>query len=43
MELYTIKSGKMKQVPVDYELKQAIKYIIVFVLGLILGNFWRLS
>jgi hypothetical protein len=43
MEAYQIKRGVMKQIPEDLELKQVIKYILVFVAGVILGNAWRIS
>ncbi len=40
MDIYTIKHGIMRQVPVDFELKQAIKFILVFIIGLMIGNYW---
>ncbi len=40
MEIYTIKRGVMKQVPEDFELKQVVKYIFAFVIGLMIGNYW---
>jgi len=39
MDIYTIEQGVMRQVPIDYELKQMVKYIIFTVLGLMLGRF----
>ncbi len=38
MDLYTIERGRMRQIPVDYELKQAVKYILVIILGLMIGH-----
>jgi len=40
MEIYTIKRGVMKQVPEDFELKQVVKYIFYFGIGLMIGNYW---
>ena len=40
MEAYQIKRGVMKQIPEDLELKQVIKYLLAFLFGLVLGNFW---
>ena len=39
MDMYTIKQGVMRQVPVDYELKQMVKYILFTILGLMIGRF----
>lgn len=38
MDVYTIEQGRMRQIPVDYELKQMVKYILVIILGLIIGH-----
>ncbi|MFH2074229.1 MAG: hypothetical protein ABIJ57_02605 [Pseudomonadota bacterium] len=43
MELYTIERGIMRQVPEDWELKQIIKYVLIFIVGVVLGNAWRIS
>ena len=43
MNLYVIRKGALRQVPEDWELKQVIKYILIFVAGVILGNAWRIS
>lgn len=40
MEIYRIKHGIMKQIPEDFELKQFVKYLFAFVVGLIIGNIW---
>jgi hypothetical protein len=40
VEIYTIKHGVMRQIPEDFELKQLVKYIFAFVIGMMLGNFW---
>lgn len=40
MEIYTIKRGVLRQVPEDFELKQMIKYIFFFIIGLMIGNLW---
>jgi hypothetical protein len=40
MEIYTIKRGVMKQVPEDFELKQVVKYLFYFIVGLMIGNYW---
>jgi len=39
MDIYTIERGVMRQVPIDYELKQMVKYIIFTIFGLMLGRF----
>lgn len=42
MDIYTIEQGRMRQVPVDYELKQMVKYILLIILGLIVGHLFAL-
>lgn len=34
MEIYHIKDGTMRQVPDDWELRQTVKYILVFLSGM---------
>lgn len=40
MDIYTIEEGRMRQIPVDYELKQMVKYILFIILGLMIGHFF---
>lgn len=40
MVIYSIKRGVMRKVPKDSELRQLVKYIFFFTVGLVLGNFW---
>lgn len=40
MIIYMIKRGVMRQVPEDFEMKQVLKYLFAFVVGLMAGNFW---
>lgn len=45
MDIYTIneRKGLLERIPTDWELKQAIKYLLIFFAGIVLGNMWRLS
>ncbi len=40
MKIYMIKRGIMKQVPQDSDFKQVAKYVLAFVVGMVIGNFW---
>ena len=42
MQTYTIHHGKLTLIPEDRELKQITKYILAFVLGVILGHVWAM-